>query len=184
LNIEGKKQVKPSEKDVESYKISLDKMALKELVSMTGEVNIKLRLDITDRIRKLNKKQSCLVTVINDNNTFDTFVMNNQKRTFDRAGNRYILDTSKAIFNPEFRLLHMHYFYGNPFPIEFVKTKLPEATPDGQLLKKTMHFEYLQALAQVTRFSKRVDIAMVFSILSFIISAVHLVLYAHQSGMF
>lgn len=174
--------ISTTEKEMLRYKIALKKLKLKELLSIEQIVPRKLRLDLIDRIRGLNRKKAHLITIINDNNTFDTFTINKYSRTFDRTGCRYFFDPNKAFYNPEFRIRHSFYYFNNPYPIQFQKTKLPDAHPDGRLLKSVLHFEYLTALANVVKVNSKLNFVLVFTIIIAVITILDFILRIREAG--
>jgi len=170
----GIKGFKPTKKDIEEYQLSLEKLKPKylETIGKPFIKNISDTTNIIDIVKKLDSKYSCLAMVFMDNGTTDSFIVNEQGRTFIRKDKIYLIDPArgKQYTFKSSKLIMYFYFQNNPFPIVFEKNIIPEGIPDGILLKKVLHFEYLQALANAVRLNKKMDMLTIIGALGFVVS--------------
>ena len=162
------KNWKPTDEEVNKYHKTLNKLSIKKLQIVLNQENVKLKIGWSDTLKKgLKRKHACLITVIQDNQTTDQFIVHSINRTFTKDKSKYLLDMNKAMLDIDYRMPRLYYYQNNPYPIKFKKNMLPEGEPDGQLLNDTLHFEYLKALANAVKISKVINLSLVFSILGF-----------------
>ena len=157
----------PSEKELKSYEKQLKTLKIAELESVLVLREYKLKLDVLDRLKSINKKKFAVVTIFNDNKTTDTGVCHCYSRSFSRGGMRYIIMSERSIYDPEFRMSHFYYYANSPFPIVFEKGELPEGQPDGKLLDATIEMSVLEALANIN-ISKTINLVLIISIFIFL----------------
>jgi len=171
---QGKHKYEPTLKEVEEYKKELSDLKLKDLQTLKSQEQTIEKLTIVDKIKNISTKYSSKIVILMDNNTTDTFIINDAGRTFDRKGGTYLLRKQAGI--KENKRTVYYYFQNNPFPIIFNKSEIPHGSVDAILLKKTLHFEYLQALANSLRTVKKIDMLLLLMILNFAVGIINLIL--------
>lgn len=160
------------EKTIKEYTKELQKLTIKELKTI-GHVNEfkEYKFKIGEVFKKLNKKKRCIVRIIHKNNTIYDYIISQNTRFFTISDQCYLRVIERGIYDSKYGMICYIYYEGNPFPIRFVNDYSPldcngNTVPDTQILKKTMKFEYAEQLA-TSNLDKNINLAMVFSILSF-----------------
>ena len=182
----GKGDTKPDKKEVEEYRKILVGMKPRYLESIHKVYETTLVDDsMKDKIKKLDKRFQSQIIIFMDNQTLDTFTINDKGRTFERKGMTYIINQKAGIqwFHNRREVFTYFYYQNNPHAIIFRKNKVPEGTPDATLLKRVLHFEFLQALANAVRMNKKVDIVLIAVALIFILNVVMIGLMLKGFGM-
>lgn len=176
----------PEQKDVDEYEKELRAIKPKDLNTITEAYTFnKQGTGLIDVVKKLDSKYSCLVHILMDNNTLDTIIVNERGRSFKRHECMYILDKDKGkqYKHKKLKMTVYFYFQNNPFPVTLTRNVLPVGMPDGILLKKTMHFEYLQALANSIKMAKKIEVLVFIGILAFILNVIILLVCLKGFGI-
>ena len=176
----GVKGFKPTEKQIKEYETELIKCKTRVLKQLQiTEKDNKFNADPLTLIKTIDARYKALVSVYMDNNSIDRFYINSKGRTFTRKGKTYLIDKSKGseLWDKRKKLMCYHYFYNNPFAIVFKKNEVPKGVVDSLLLKRVLHFEYLQALANAIKYIKKMDTLFLFTILNLVLNAVTLILW-------
>lgn len=162
----------PTDKEIREYVSLIKSLKLKDIIELDRIQHFPLPLDIVDRIRSLDKKKHAAVTIINDNNTLDTFVVHIYDRIFFHNEMCYIIRGEFGLQDPEISMKHFYYYVGNPWPINLMaKNKLPQGNPDASILYDTIKFESLRALGNIN-LEKSVNILIIVILVNVIISII------------
>jgi len=180
VKLTGKQQFKPTELDVQDYKEELYKLNLSNLLQIKKIEEAKPKLSVLDKLSKLNKRKAMLVTIYHKNNSRTHYVCSKYTRVIIVNEHQYLCPPNMGNYDNKYKMMSYLYFENNPFPVQMIddfKSVTPSGMtiPDGELLKVTKDFEFAQRLAH-SNLKSSINLAVVFSLLAFVCSAVTVVL--------
>jgi len=180
VQLTGKQQFKPTELDVQDYKEELYKLNLKQLLQIKKIEEAKPKLSLLDKFSKLNKRKAMLVTIYHKNNSRTHYVCSKYTRVIVVNEHQYLCPPNMGNYDNKYKMMSYLYFENNPFPVQMIddfRSTTPSGMtiPDGELLKVTKDFEFAQRLAH-SNLKSSINLAVVFSLLAFALSAVNTIL--------
>jgi uncharacterized membrane protein len=168
-------------RSITEYKKEIEKLSLKDLVHMQKiTLYEEYKYTLIESFSKFNKKKRVIIRIINNNNTITDYVISKHLRFFRIRDGNYLKIAEYALYDTKYDMMCWIYYENNPFPIKFQNDYHPidnqgRTIPDAPMLRKSEKFEYAEQLAS-SRLASNVNIAMIFSILSFIVGLICLVI--------
>lgn len=183
VKLAGGQVFQPTDMDIKDYLGELYKLDLNQLVQIGNIQEAHPKLSIVDKVSKLKKKKALLVSIYHKNGSRTHYVCAKHTRMIKIDDIRYICPPNMGNFDNKYNMMSYTYYENNPFPLIFQNdyqsmTPQGQTVPDGELLEKTMDFEFAQKLAQ-SSMSNKVNIAMIFSVLAFITGLITIGLCVH-----
>jgi len=167
----GKKFFAPTEQDVETYYEELNGLSLSALKMVSGIKETKKVQTAMMGLKKLKRKKSLLITIHNINNTKSHYITSQYTRFCSLKKRKYLIIPSMAKYDTIYKIPSLEFYENNPMPIDHRDDK-PSTVPDTTFLQESMHFEFATKLAQASEMMKKVDITMVFAIMSCVLTVV------------
>ena len=180
VKLTSKQEFKPTELDVKDYKEELYKLNLSNLLQIKKIEEAKPKLSVLDKFSKLNKRKAMLVSIYHKNGSRTHYICSKYTRVIEVNEHQYLCPPNMGNYDNKYKMMSYAYYENNPFPIQFhddYTSTTPEGItiPDGQLLKVTKDFEFAQHLAH-SNLKSSINLAVVFSLLAFALSAVNTIL--------
>lgn len=170
LTIDNKKQYfQVNENDLIQYEKVLNSLSLRQLLVTNVTLCAKQQLTLIERIRRTFKRKFCvMVSIIYKNKVINDYLITSNSRFIQVDNKKYIIPSERGSLNTKYKMYHYFYYENNPFPIVFSDDFDPATTPDAELLKNTINFEFAQRMAQLSEINKKIDITFIMTILNFI----------------
>lgn len=180
----GKQTFEHSEKDINDYRKELETLKLKQLkvIGQYTRQPPKFGL-IGTLVKKLKRRKAILVRIYHKNNSYTDYITGKYTRTIQINEFKYIMPPNYGVQDNKYEMTCYTFYENNPFPLEF-RDDRPIACPDAELMEATLHFEFAQKMAKVTEMTQKINLALVFSILSFGCSAAILIIQLQEMGVF
>lgn len=180
VKLPGKQEFRPTDLDIKDYTEELYKLSLKQLVQIGRIEEAKPKLSTVDKFAKLSKRKALLITVYHKNGSRTHYVCAKHTRVVTINEHLYLCPPNMGNYDNKYNMMSYSYYENNPFPIQFnddYQSTDPRGItiPDGEFLKKTNDFEFAQRLAH-SKLKEKINLAMLFSLLAFVCSAVTLIL--------
>jgi len=180
VKLTNKQSYKPTDLDVQDYKQELYKLNMRQLLQVKKIEEAKPKLSVLDKFSKLNKRKALLVSIYHKNNSKTHYVCSRYTRVLVVNEHQYLCPPNMGNYDNKYKMMSYSYYENNPFPIQYnddFRANLPSGVtiPDGELLKTTKDFEFAQRLAH-SNLKDKVNLAVIFSLLSFVCSAACVIL--------
>ena len=178
----GKNNFIYTKEDIDTAIKELNKLSLKRLQELKSIKETKPKHSIGDKVSAISTKRAMNIKILNKNGTDTEYTVSKYNRFLSLNKFKYLLPPGMGRYNTKHKMLSYTFFEHNPMPIVYGDNEYL-STVDTELLQQSLHFEFAQKMAKVGEITKTMNLTMVFVILTFVLSAIHLVVYAKESGL-